>query len=179
MKAIHCVRYGEPEDLVFVELPSPQPGPNEVVIAVEAVGLGFADGLNVRGAYQVKRPLPFIPGSEVAGSVIACGDGVSSHLVGQRVMALANGGLAEEVVVAADQSIALPGEVQLGRRGVFLDQLLDRDLRPRVLRRFETGRGDPRPRCVGRSRARGHRSRQGARRRGRRGGVVCGEARGL
>lgn len=110
MKAIHCVRYGEPEDLVFVDLPSPQPGPNEVVIAVEAVGLGFADGLNVRGAYQVKRPLPFIPGSEVAGSVTACGDGVSSHLVGQRVMALANGGLAEEVVVAADQSIALPAE---------------------------------------------------------------------
>ena len=49
MRAIHCVRYGEPEDLVFVDVPSPQAGPGETVIAVEAVGLGFADGLNVRG----------------------------------------------------------------------------------------------------------------------------------
>jgi NADPH:quinone reductase len=108
MKAIHCVRYGEPEDLVFVDLPRPQAGPGEIVIAVEAVGLGFADGLNVRGAYQVKRPLPFIPGSEVAGSVVACGAGAPSELVGQRVMALANGGLAEEVVVGAEQCIPLP-----------------------------------------------------------------------
>jgi NADPH:quinone reductase len=108
MKAIHCVRYGEPEDLVFVDLPSPQAGPGEVVIGVEAVGLGFADGLNIRGGYQVKRPLPFIPGSEVAGSVVACGAGAPSDLVGQRVMALANGGLAEEVVVGADQCIAIP-----------------------------------------------------------------------
>jgi NADPH:quinone reductase len=108
MKAIHCVRYGEPEDLVFVDLPSPQAGPGEIVIGVEAVGLGFADGLNVRGEYQLKRLLPFIPGSEVAGSVVACGAGAPSELVGQRVMALASGGLAEEVVAGADQCIALP-----------------------------------------------------------------------
>ena len=108
MRAIHCVRYGKPEDLVFVDVPSPHAGPGEIVIAVEAVGLGFADGLNVRGGYQVKRPLPFIPGSEVAGSVVACGTGAPSELGGQRVMALSNGGLAEEVVVAADQCVALP-----------------------------------------------------------------------
>jgi NADPH2:quinone reductase len=110
MKAIHCVRYGEPEDLVFVDVPSPQPRPNEIVIQVEAVGLGFADGLNVRGGYQVKRPLPFIPGSEVAGSVVACGAGAPAGLLGQRVMALADGALAEEVVVGADQCVALPAE---------------------------------------------------------------------
>lgn len=108
MKAIHCIRYGEPEDLIFVDLPKPRPGANEIVIAVEAVGLGFADGLNVRGAYQVKRPLPFIPASEVAGSVVACGASAPAALVGQRVMALADGALAEEVVVGADQCIALP-----------------------------------------------------------------------
>jgi NADPH:quinone reductase len=108
MKAIHCIRYGEPEDLIFVDLPKPRPSANEIVIAVEAVGLGFADGLNVRGAYQVKRPLPFIPASEVAGSVVACGASAPAALVGQRVMALADGALAEEVVVGADQCIALP-----------------------------------------------------------------------
>jgi len=108
MKAIQCVRYGEPEELVFVDLPSPRPGPGEVVIAVEAAGLGFADGLNVRGAYQVKRPLPFIPGSEVAGGVVARGDDAPANLVGQRVMALADGCLAEEVVVDADQCVTLP-----------------------------------------------------------------------
>jgi len=108
MKAIHCIRYGEPEDLIFVDLPKPRPGANEIVIAVEAVGLGFADGLNVRGAYQVKRPLPFIPASEVAGSVVACGANAPSALAGRRVMALAEGALAEEVVVGADQCITLP-----------------------------------------------------------------------
>ena len=108
MKAIHCIRYGEPEDLIFVDLPSRRPGPGEVVIAVEAAGLGFADGLNVRGAYQVKRPLPFVPGSEVAGPVVACGAGAAADLVGKRVMALADGCLAEEVVVDADQCVALP-----------------------------------------------------------------------
>jgi NADPH2:quinone reductase len=108
MKAIHCIRYGEPEDLIFVDLPKPRPGANEVVIAVEAVGLGFADGLNVRGAYQVKRPLPFIPASEVAGSIVARGANAPSALVGRRVMALADGALAEEVVVDADQCITLP-----------------------------------------------------------------------
>jgi len=108
MKAIHCIRYGEPEDLIFVDLPKPRPGANEIVIAVEAVGLGFADVLNVRGAYQVKRPLPFIPASEVAGSVVACGANAPSALAGRRVMALAEGALAEEVVVGADQCITLP-----------------------------------------------------------------------
>ncbi len=108
MKAIHCVRYGEPEDLVFVDVPTPRPGPDEIVIAVEAAGLGFADGLNVRGAYQVKRPLPFIPGSEVAGSVVDRGARAPSDLGGQRVMALADGCLAEQVVVSAEQCVALP-----------------------------------------------------------------------
>jgi NADPH2:quinone reductase len=108
MKAIHCIQYGEPEDLVFVDVPAPRPGPDEIVIAVEAAGLGFADGLNVRGAYQVKRPLPFIPGSEVAGAVVDRGSRAPSELGGRRVMALADGCLAERVVVPADQSVALP-----------------------------------------------------------------------
>jgi NADPH:quinone reductase len=108
VKAIHCIRYGEPEDLILVDLPSPRPGPGEIAIEVEAAGLGFADGLNVRGAYQVKRPLPFIPGSEVAGAVVACGAGAPAGLVGQRMMVLADGCLAEEVVADADQCVALP-----------------------------------------------------------------------
>jgi NADPH2:quinone reductase len=108
VKAIHCVRYGEPEELVFVDVPRPRAGPDEIVVAVEAVGLGFADGLNVRGAYQVKRPLPFVPASEVAGPVVACGADAPAELVGKRVMALADGGLAEEVVAKANQWVAIP-----------------------------------------------------------------------
>ncbi|MFC0282850.1 NADPH:quinone oxidoreductase family protein [Camelimonas abortus] len=109
MKAVQCLAYGEPENLVIADIPEPEPGPHDAVIAVEAVGLGFVDGLVVRGAYQVKRPLPFIPGSELAGTVVAVGEKVSPALVGRRVMALAErGALCEKAVTAAAQCAPLP-----------------------------------------------------------------------
>lgn len=109
MRAIHCVSYGEPKDLTLVELAEPVPGAGEVVVAVEAAGLGFVDGLHVRGGYQVKKPLPFIPGGEIAGTVIALGIGAPSTLLGHRVVAFsAGGGLAERVVLPAAACVALP-----------------------------------------------------------------------
>jgi NADPH2:quinone reductase len=109
MQAIHCIAYGEPKDLVLAEIPAPVAAAGEVVVAIEAVGLGFVDGLYVRGGYQVKKPLPFIPGSEIAGTVIALGEGAPAALLGRRVMALADrGGLAEEVAIAATRCVPLP-----------------------------------------------------------------------
>lgn len=109
MRAVQCLEYGDPENLVIVDIPPPTPGPHDALIAVEAVGLGFVDGLVVRGAYQVKRPLPFIPGSEVAGVVVAVGADADQGLVGKRVMALAErGALCEQAVVFAAQCVPLP-----------------------------------------------------------------------
>jgi NADPH2:quinone reductase len=109
MKAFHCIAYGEPKDLVLTDLAAPSAAAGEVIVAVEAAGLGFVDALHVRGGYQVKKPLPFIPGSEIAGTVIALGDGVPASLLGQRIMALSgNGGLAEMVAVPAASCMSLP-----------------------------------------------------------------------
>lgn len=109
MRAIVCNAYGDPRDLVLTDVPAPSASAGEVIIQVEAAGLGYVDALHVRGGYQVKKPLPFIPGSEVAGLIIAIGSDVSPELMGQRVTALSpNGGLAEKIAVPATSCMQLP-----------------------------------------------------------------------
>ncbi|PKQ05556.1 MAG: NADPH:quinone oxidoreductase [Alphaproteobacteria bacterium HGW-Alphaproteobacteria-11] len=109
MRVIRCVNYGEPRDLAVEEMPEPVAGPGEALVAVEAAGLGYVDALFVRGTYQVKLPLPFVPGSEVAGRVVAVGEGVADNLVGARVMALSNrGALAERLALPAAMLIPVP-----------------------------------------------------------------------
>ena len=66
----------------FQTLPTPEPGPGEVRIAVRAASLNFPDLLIVEGKYQMKPPLPFVPGSEFAGVVEAVGEGVTQPQVG-------------------------------------------------------------------------------------------------
>lgn len=70
------------------EVEAPSPGQGEVVIEVEAVGLNFPDVLLLRGQYQERPPLPFTPGLEVAGTVVALGPGARMR-IGQRVAAIA------------------------------------------------------------------------------------------
>lgn len=102
MRAVRCVNYGEPRDLKLETLAEPVPGPGEVLVAVEAAGLGYVDALFVRGTYQVKLPLPFVPGSEIAGTIEAVGEGLPGDLIGNRVMALSpKGALAEKLVLPA------------------------------------------------------------------------------
>src|SRR5258705_2488767 len=69
MKALLCREYGSIERLRVEDVPSPRPGPNEVVVEVKASSLNFPDALLVQGLYQVKPPLPFSPGMELAGIV--------------------------------------------------------------------------------------------------------------
>ena len=70
----------------------PQPGPGEVLVRVRAAGLGFPDLLMTRGEYQAKPPLPFTPGGDMAGEVVAVGDGVEHWAPGQPVVAGGPGG---------------------------------------------------------------------------------------
>jgi NADPH2:quinone reductase len=102
VRAWQVTTLGEPaEALKLVGLEDPRPGPGQVRIRVRAVGINFADVLLARGQYQVRPPLPFVPGIELCGEVVELGKDVSGLAVGQRVVASLIGALAEEVVVAA------------------------------------------------------------------------------
>jgi NADPH2:quinone reductase len=103
---------GEPVDvLTLEEVDPPVPGPGEVRIDVAAASLNFPDVLMCRGEYQVKPPLPFTPGAEVAGTVTALGEGVASVREGQRVLAIPRfeaGGLAEQTVASEATVYPIP-----------------------------------------------------------------------
>ncbi|WP_080056417.1 NADPH:quinone oxidoreductase family protein [Spirosoma aerolatum] len=109
MKAILCKDYGLPDTLVLEDIPSPTPGPGEVVIQVKACSLNFPDTLTIRNMYQFKPPLPFSPGSEASGVVKVVGQGVKHLKPGDRVFTYGtHGGLAEERLVDARTTIPLP-----------------------------------------------------------------------
>ena len=120
MKAVLCKAYGPPESLVVEDLPSPSPGSGEVVISVKAAGVNFPDVLIIQNKYQVKPPLPFSPGSEVAGVVKAIGDGVNGFKPGDRVMAFTTyGGFAEEVKTDARKLLPLPTGMNFAQAAAF------------------------------------------------------------
>ena len=70
MKAVQCVEWGAPEKLVVAEVEVPEPKAGEVRVRVAAAGINYPDALIVQKKYQVQPPLPFVPGTEVAGTVI-------------------------------------------------------------------------------------------------------------
>jgi NADPH2:quinone reductase len=109
MRAVVCKELIGPAGLVLEDVPVPEPGAGEVRIRVRAAGLNFADTLIIKGRYQEKPALPFVPGMEIAGRIDACGEGVTDLAPGERVMAtLAHGGFAEAAVCPADAIARLP-----------------------------------------------------------------------
>src|SRR3546814_10246866 len=98
--------FGAPETVEFAELPNPEPGPDELIVEMRAAGVNYPDLLVVEGRYQRKPPLPFIPGKEMAGTVIDIGDGVTSFVPGDRVMVQVEyGAFAERVVARPEQCL--------------------------------------------------------------------------
>ena len=113
MKAWQIHELGEPKESLKVhEMDTPEPMAGQLLIEVDAVGLAFPDVLQCRGEYQVKPPLPFTPGGETAGRVIAVGEGVGDFLVGQKVISL-GGGLSEQALVHAQMSFGVPDSMDL------------------------------------------------------------------
>ncbi len=100
MRAMVATRWCEPSELEYLDVPDPQPGTGEVLVETRAIGCNFPDILMVQGKYQVKPPLPFSPGHEVAGVVRAVGGGVTRARPGQRVIAMLGWGAYAELVVA-------------------------------------------------------------------------------
>ncbi|HEX4928288.1 MAG TPA: NADPH:quinone oxidoreductase family protein [Burkholderiales bacterium] len=121
MKAIVCKQYGPPESLVLEDLPSPEAGPGEVVVAVKAASVNFPDVLIIQNKYQFKPPLPFSPGSELAGVVKAVGAEVRNVRAGDRVMAFTTyGAFAEEVKTEATRLLPLPARMDFVTGAAFV-----------------------------------------------------------
>ena len=121
MKAVLCKQYGPPESLVVEELPSPKPGAGEVVVSVKAASVNFPDFLIIQNKYQFKPPLPFSPGSELAGTVKEVGAGVSNVRPGDRVIAFTTyGAFAEEVKTEAVRLLPLPDKMDYVTGAAFL-----------------------------------------------------------
>jgi len=107
MKAIQIRETGGPEVLQLAELPIPQPGPGQVLIRVEAVGVNFIDIYFRRGVY--KAPLPLIPGSEASGTVEELGPGVTGFAAGDLVASVSvSGSYAEYALVPAAALVKVP-----------------------------------------------------------------------
>ena len=97
--------------LNWKECPTPQPGPDQVLIRIEAASLNFPDLLIVQNKYQMKPPLPFVPGSEFAGVIEALGSGVTGLRVGQRVACLpGTGGFGTHALAPARLCLPLPDD---------------------------------------------------------------------
>ena len=114
MRAVVCQALGEPETLVLLDH-EPRPlGPRQVRLRVRACGVNYVDALFVQGRYQIKPPLPFVPGSEVAGEVVELGadvptEGDGAWAVGDRAFASVGlGGYSSEVTVAASSLVRVP-----------------------------------------------------------------------
>jgi NADPH2:quinone reductase len=110
MKAIQIREFGDPSAVTACDIDPPgAPGAGQVRLNVSGVGVGYFDGLLIRGDYQIRPELPFVPGSSMAGVVDAVGEGVDHLREGQPVAAFAlHGGLAEQVVLPAASCAPLP-----------------------------------------------------------------------
>ena len=110
MKAMRLAEFGSPENLRLEEAPEPELREAHVVIRVKATGINPADLVRMSGKYPQPLPLPYIPGTDVAGEVEVIGAGVDQIQVGDRVFgrSLNGGGYAEKACLPIDETFPLP-----------------------------------------------------------------------
>ena len=112
MRALLLKEYGQPENCQFCEVPDLKPSLGEVLIQVSAAGISYVDLLVISGQYQIKPPVPFSPGKEVAGDVVSIGEDVTSIKQGDRVLALVEyGAVADQVCVPQEQCFVMPDKM--------------------------------------------------------------------
>ena len=121
MKAWLCENPIGVEALKWVDLPTPQPGPEEVLIEIKAASLNFPDILIVQNKYQMKPSLPFVPGSEYAGVIQSIGSEVKHLAVGQAVACLSGtGGFGTHTIAPANLCVPLPPEFPMVDAAAFI-----------------------------------------------------------
>lgn len=121
MKAWLCEDPSGVEALTWKELPDTPPGPGQLRVAIKAASLNFPDLLTVQNKYQVKPPLPFVPGAEYAGVVDAIGEGVTGFKAGDRIAALTGtGGFATHINLAAKLALPLPEDFSFEDAAAFI-----------------------------------------------------------
>ena len=129
MKALLCKQYGPPESLVLEDIPRPEPGDGQVLLRVRACGVNFPDLLLIENKYQERPTLPFSPGAEVAGDVVAVGPGVGTGVgsgvsnrvrEGDRVIAMVGSrGFQEETLADAGRCVPLPDSMDYATGAAF------------------------------------------------------------
>src|ERR1700745_2753893 len=106
--------------LTLAEVPEPVPGPGQVLVRVRAAAANFPDVLMCRGGYQVRPPLPFIPGVELCGEVVAAGPGGTGIAPGDRLIGVAIGGaFAELTLMNAASALPAPPGLDDAEAGAF------------------------------------------------------------
>lgn len=117
MQAIQLKRHGGPEVLELVEVPTPTPAAGEVLVRVHTIGVGKPDVLVRMGLYPWSKTLPVVPGHEMAGHVVALGEGVRNLTIGDAVLVIraTGGGYAEYAAVPAAALTRLPADMDVER----------------------------------------------------------------
>jgi NADPH:quinone reductase-like Zn-dependent oxidoreductase len=120
MRQIVIAKPGGPEVLQLHEVPTPEPAPGQVRIAVGAIGVNFADVMGRLGIYPDAPRGPYVPGYEVAGQIEAVGPGVDTSRVGEPVLALTKfGGYSDQLCVPAEQAIPRPASMTVEQAAAF------------------------------------------------------------
>ena len=125
MRAVLCKEFGTLDRLEIVEMRDPELLPGHVRLRVLASGVNYVDGLLVQGRYQIKPPVPFVPGMEVVGEVVEAAGDVDANILGARVLAnLGFGGYATHAIARADRLIEIPDAMSTGQAASFLQSYL-------------------------------------------------------
>lgn len=119
-RAVMSDAFGPPESYTLVDQPRQPVGPGQVRVAIKVAGISFVDVLTAKGEYQVKPPLPFIPGSEAAGIILEVAGDVTDFTAGDRVVFSTWGGVfAEEIVLPQRALHHVPESMSLKEAAVF------------------------------------------------------------
>ena len=121
MRAIVCTEYGTPDTLELQEIQDPVPGPEQVLVRIHAAGVNFVDSLLISGRYQIKIPPPFVPGGDLAGTVLEVGSAVTAFAPGDRVLASPGiGAFAQRIALPAASLVKIPDTLDFAAAAVVL-----------------------------------------------------------